>query len=112
MFQEAFKVAVSSWLEMGIYQKMRKEVTTSIAFRGFFGEAFWTPENVPGNKQLTMQHFIPVFIMAGLGLVPAIMVFFMELMHKQYKNRVANMVSVSSGSPGHISRSTDLRVIR
>ena len=71
-------MAISSWLETGIHQKMQKEITTSQAFRGHFEESFWTRRNVQGKKPLTIHHVLPSFMVLGFGLIPSIIIFILE----------------------------------
>ena len=78
VFQRDFNVAISSLLENGIYQKITRDITTSKAYRGHFHD-FWTPEQLRSNKPFTMDHAMPAFIALGLGLIPAILIFLLEL---------------------------------
>ena len=78
-FQQDFNVAIASWIECGIRQKMEKDITTSKAFRGHF--EFWVPLHLPTNETLTMGHVIPAFIILGLGLLLATIPFIFELFH-------------------------------
>ena len=82
-------MAISSLVNSGIYQKIEKDITTSTAYRGYF-DNLWTREQLLANKPLTMDHVLPSFIMLGLGLIPAILIFFLELFHHKKKN--ANQV--------------------
>ena len=84
-FQKDFSMAISSLLTSGIYQKIEKDITTSTAYRGYF-DNLWTREQLLANKPLTMDHVLPSFIMLGLGLIPAILIFFLELFHHKKKN--------------------------
>ena len=74
-------MAALSWMESGIHQKMENDITTAQAFRGFFKDAFWTRnETVRNDKPLEIQHVFPSFILLGVGLVPSIIAFFLELL--------------------------------
>ena len=80
-FQRDFKVAISSWIETGISQKMEKDFTTSLAYRGHFEEAFWKYSGtMHSNKPLTLQHVLPSFMALGLGLILSIIVFMSEML--------------------------------
>lgn len=59
---------------------MEKDITTSTDFRSQFEDGFWTLRNVHGNAPLTMQHVLPSFMLLGLGLIPCITVFIIELL--------------------------------
>lgn len=89
-FQHDFNVAIASWVSSGIHQKMEKDITTSKAFRGHFDDAFWVPQQLLTNKSLTMGHATPAFIILGLGLMPALISFLIELLHHQYKGKTAS----------------------
>ena len=78
-FQQVFKVAISSWVETGIHQKMEIEITSSPENRGQFEESFWTRTNVQGNKPLTLQHVLPSFMIYGFGIISSMVVFILEL---------------------------------
>ena len=78
-FQQVFKVAISSWVETGIHQKMENEITSSLEHRGHFEESFWTRTNVQGNKPLTIQHALPSFMIYGFGIISSMVVFILEL---------------------------------
>ena len=82
-------MAISLLVNSGICQKIEKDITTSTAYRGYF-DILWTREQLLANKPLTMDHVLPSFIMLGLGLTPAILIFFLELFHHKKKN--ANQV--------------------
>ena len=68
---------------------MENEITTSQDFRGHFEEAFWTYRNVYGNKPLAIYHVIPSFMVLGLGLIPSIIIFILELLTRVTKKRVS-----------------------
>ena len=91
--QKDFSMAISSLVNSGIYQKIQKDITTSTAFRGHF-DILWTREQLQANKPLTMDHALASFITLGLGLIPAILIFFLELFHHKKKN--ANQVVLST----------------
>ena len=67
---------------------MENEIRTAPAFRGYFEESFWTRSNVKGNKPLTIQHTLPSFMALGLGLVPSIIIFILELLPCLKKERI------------------------
>ena len=78
-------MVISLLVNSGIYQKIEKDITTSTAYRGYF-DILWTREKLSDNKPLTMDHALPSFIALGLGLIPAIMIFFLELFNHKKKN--------------------------
>ena len=73
-------MAISSWLETGICQKMENEITTSPDFRSYFGGSFWARINLHGNKPITIHHVLPSFMVLGFGLIPSIIIFILELL--------------------------------
>ena len=83
--QNDFSTAISSLVNSGIYQKIEKDITTSTAFRGYF-DFLWTREQLLANKPLTMDHALASFIALGIGLIPAILIFFLEHFHHKRKN--------------------------
>ena len=93
--QNDFSMAISLLVNSGIYQKIEKDITTSTAYRGYF-DILWTREKLSDNKPLTIDHALPSFIALGLGLIPAIMIFFLELFnHKKKNERALTKVGVS-----------------
>ena len=86
-FQQVFKVAISSWLETGISQKMENDITTLPAFRGHFEESFWTKRNVQGNKPLTIHHVLPSFMILAFFLISSKVIFILELLLGMNKKR-------------------------
>ena len=80
-------MAISSWLEMGIGQKMDKDIRTSPTVRGHFdGKAFWTKKTGYENAILTLKHVFPSFLVLGFGIALSIMDFIWEIvpcMNKQ-----------------------------
>ena len=88
-------MVISLLVNSGIYQKIEKDITTSTAYRGYF-DILWTREKLSDNKPLTIDHALPSFIALGLGLIPAIMIFFLELFnHKKKNERALTKVGVS-----------------
>ena len=84
-FQRDFNVAIASWIEGGIHQKMEKDITTSKDLRGHFDDAFWVRPQLLSNESLTMGHALPAFIILGLGLLPATIAIIVELLHHKYE---------------------------
>ena len=78
-------MAISLLVNSGICQKIEKDITTSTAYQGYF-DILWTRERLQANKPLTMDHMLASFIALGLGLIPAILIFFLELFHHKKKN--------------------------
>ena len=66
---------------------MKKEITTSGQLHGN-DTAFWRRRNVYGNKPLTIHHIVPPFIVLGLGLLPSIIIFILELLLSFYKRKM------------------------
>ena len=96
-------MAVLSWTASGLYHKMASDITTSVAWRPFFEDAFWTPKiTLRDNEQLTLEYVFPSFILLGVGLVPAIAAFFLELLYNLYKKRDA--IKISGSRQRHISK--------
>ena len=93
LFQKYFKNAISSWLETGIRQKMENEIKTSPTWRGHFETSFWTRKEAYGNKPLTLIHVLPSFMLLGLGLIPSIITFTLELLIHMNAGR-ANVKSI------------------
>ena len=85
-------MAIASWLDSGIHQKMVKDVITSKALRGHF--EFWAPPQLLTNETLTMGHVIPAFIILGLGLLPATIAFILELLHHQSKKKTVTKTKI------------------
>ena len=83
--QNDFSMAISLLVNSGICQKIEKDITTSTAFRVYF-DFLWTREQLLANKPLTMDHALASFIALGIGLIPAILIFFLEHFHHKRKN--------------------------
>ena len=69
---------------------MEKEIKTSMAYRGQF-DVFWIPEQLRSNKPFTIDHAIPAFLVLGLGLTPATIVFLLELMQHFCRKKTTDM---------------------
>ena len=80
LFQRDFQVAISSWIETGIYQKMRRDITSSPDFRGYLEESFWTQKKIHGNKPINIYHVLPAFMALGFGLISSIISFILEFL--------------------------------
>ena len=87
MFQHAFTVAISSLLHSGIYHKFEKDIKTSKNYRRYFTDIYWIRENLRPNKPLSVDHTLPSFIMLGLGIIPATIIFFLEVFHSKFKKK-------------------------
>ena len=96
-------MAIASWIESGIHQKMEKDIAFSKAVQGQIADQFWVPqklltnnsriwvpEQLLTNEVLTMNHALPAFIIHGIGLVPAAVAFIFELLHHKFEKRTAN----------------------
>ena len=80
-FQRDFGWAISSWIEMGISQKMEADTKALPYYRGMFDEkAWWTLTNVIGKKTLTIFHVLPSFLFLAFGLFFSVIVFVLEVM--------------------------------
>ena len=80
----------------GIYQKVENDLTTSSGLRDLF-DGFWTPEILRANKPLNIDHALPAIIALGLGLIPATLIFLLEVIF--YKKMTQNMVIGSVPRP-------------
>ena len=81
-------MAISSWLEMGIGQKMDKDIRTSPTVRGHFdGKAFWTKKTGYENAILTLKHVFPSFLVLGFGIALSMMNFILEIVPCMNKRR-------------------------
>ena len=74
---------------------MEKEIKTSMAYRGQF-DVFWIPEQLRSNKPFTIDHAIPAFLVLGLGLTPATIVFLLELVQHFCRKKTTDKASGSS----------------
>ena len=74
---------------------MEKEIRTSKAYQGQF-DVFWIPEQLRSNKPFTIDHAIPAFLVLGLGLTLATMVFFLELAQHFCRKKTTDKASGSS----------------
>ena len=90
-------MAVLSWMESGIYQKMKHDVTNAPAFRGYFkGAIIWTMDrSIRDNDPLTMDHILPSIFLLSVGLVSSIIAFFVEVLYHLNEKRVGNKTSAS-----------------
>ena len=92
-FQHDFNVAVSSLLHSGIYHKFDNDIMTSKTYQRYFFDNYWIRENLRPNKPLTIDHAVPSFMMLGLGIIPAAIIFFLEvLLHKFKKSPTSKML--------------------
>ena len=78
-------MAVSSLLHSGIYHKFQNDIKTSKMFRRYYTDIYWIRENMRPNKPLSVDHALPSFIMLGLGIIPAAIIFFVEVFHSKFK---------------------------
>ena len=81
----------------GIYQKIERDLTTSTEFKGHF-DIIWIPEMLHSNKTLSIDHALPALIALGLGLIPAALIFLLEIIF--YKKMTKNKVVGSVPRPG------------
>ena len=73
-------MAISSWIETGIYEKMRRDIASLPDFRGILEESFWTQKKMHGNKPLIIYHVVPALIALGFGLISSIISFILEFL--------------------------------
>ena len=73
-------MAISSWIETGIYQKMRRDITSSPDFRGYLEESFWKQKKIHGNKPINIYHVLPAFMALGFGLISSMISFTLEFL--------------------------------
>ena len=71
---------------------MEKEIRTSKAYRGQF-DVFWIPEQLRSNEPFTIDHAIPAFLVLGLGLTPATLIFVLELVQHSCRKKRTNTAS-------------------
>ena len=106
-------MAISYWMATGIHQKMENDITTAKAYRPHFKESFWTRnETAQENVPLQIDHLFPSFILLGFGLVPSLVVFFMELLYHIHDKRVANKNSGSNKKDDIITSTKKLEEIK
>ena len=87
-------MAVASWLDSGIYQKMKNDIITAKDLRGHFDDAFWVPQQMLSNEPLTIGHALPAFIILGLGILSSTITFIGQILHQQYKKRTARKARI------------------
>ena len=105
LFQQDFQMAISSWLETGVCQKMENDIKTSPSWRGHFDEtAFWTRRIKYGNKPLTIEHVLPSIMVLSLGLTPSIIIFLLELLlfMKKRKASIQSFSNIHSFALSHL----------
>ena len=103
-------MAISSWLEMGISQKMDNDIRTSSAFRGHFDDtAFWKKKKGYEKAILTLKHVFPSLIVLAFGIALSIIGFIWEIMHL-CKNRgnFEKQISEKITSSQHTATNTTL----
>ena len=91
-------MAISSWVETGIQQKMEDEITTSAAFRGHFEESFWKNNHAIGNKPLTTRHVLPCFVTLIFGLILSTIIFILEQLLCSNKKKTSVETNESGAS--------------
>ena len=106
-FQRDFKWAISAWLEMGIRQKMEKDIKTSPKFRGNFEEAFWSQANVLSNETLGIDHILPCIVLLAVGLFLAIMAIVQEFILACKAKRTKNKRNVDTTDKSHVDSGTN-----
>ena len=97
IFQNDFDVSLTSLVNNGIYEKIERDLTTSTEFKGYF-DIMWTPEMLHSNTPLNIDHALPAFIALGLGLIPATVIFLLEITF--FKKMIPNKVIGSVPRPG------------
>ena len=87
LFQKDFYMAVSWWVDTGLYQKMRSDV------QEFYGgpsaeKDFWKRIYINENETpLDLQHLLPVFFIFGPSLIVSTFVFALEVLCYQASKR-------------------------
>ena len=66
-------------------------------FRRYYTDIYWIRENLRPNKPLSVDHALPSFIMLGLGIIPAAIIFFVEVFHSKFK-KMRGITGIDSGS--------------
>ena len=84
--QKDFNVALSTLLESGIYKKIENDIKHPR--RWWYYGVFWTRQQIRTNIPLSMYHLLPAFMLLGLGLTPAILTFFLELLHHLCQKKI------------------------
>ena len=97
LFQNKFDVTLNSIVNNGIYEKIERDITTSTEFKGHF-DIIWIPEMLNSNKPLNIDLALPAFIALGLGLIPATLIFLLEIIF--FKKMTLNKVIGSVPRPG------------
>ena len=91
-------MAISSWIETGIYHKMRGDIASSPDFRGYFEESFWTEKKIHGNKPINIYHVLPALMALGFGLISSMISFTLEFLLGLKRKRL-NANSQPLGEP-------------
>ena len=91
-------VSLSTIVNNGIYEKIKRDIITSKEFRGHFYGFIWSPEILTSNKPLNIDHALPAFVALGLGLIPATLIFLLEIIF--HKMMTPNKVIGSVPRPG------------
>ena len=92
-------MAISSWIETGIYQKMRRDITSSPDFRGYSEESFWTQKKIYGNKPINIYHVLPAFMALGFGLISSMISFILEFLLGLKRKRLCHLCANSESLP-------------
>ena len=94
LFQKDFYMAVSWWVDTGLYQKMRSDV------QEFYGghsaeKDFWTKIPINGNETpLNLHHLLPAFFILGPSLMFSTIVFALEVLcYRASKSKVSRQKS-------------------
>ena len=67
-----------------------------VALQGGGEQPFWVHFFVRDNIPLQVEHFLPSFCLIGLGLIPSIIVFLVEVRHGSLKGRAVDRVPGSN----------------
>ena len=74
-FQRDLNMAISWWLDTGIYFKMEADITSEYGSQ----RTFWTRPKVRGNQPLGFSHVLPSFIIFGVATCISMVAFALEI---------------------------------
>ena len=87
-------MAIHWWLASGVDQRAERDIYDSQGGSSW-EQAVWTPKRLRGNVSLTLNHLFASFGILVFGLIPAAIIFFLELLHNLYNKRATRGVSVT-----------------
>ena len=85
-------MAIHWWLASGVDQRAERDIYDSQGGSSW-EQAVWTPKRLRGNVSLTLNHLFLPFGIVVFGLIPAAIIFFLELLHNLYNKRATRGVS-------------------